>query len=93
MKKNKTTTSSEEDFLEFREVETSVLEVSCYTEDHRFQMKVYETVELLQEICPYTQAESTMRRLIAQYGEAYFFFNKTGGLCFLTDFAKPSSKE
>ena len=65
-------------------------QIRLHSDDHRFQMKVYETVELLQEVCPFSQAESTIRRLVAQYGEAYFFFNKTGNLCFLTDFVKPA---
>jgi hypothetical protein len=59
------------------------------TDDHRFQMKVYETIELIQDSCPFLQTESTIRRLLAQYGEAYLFFNHTGELCFLTDFVKP----
>ena len=62
------------------------------TDDHRFQMKVYETIELIQDACPFLQAESTIRRVLAQYGEAYLFFNHTGELCFLTDFVKPVEK-
>ncbi|MBX9744529.1 MAG: hypothetical protein K2X08_04890 [Chlamydiales bacterium] len=60
------------------------------TDDHRFQMKVYETVELLQDACPFLQTDSVIRRLLAQFGEAYLFFNQTGELCFLTDFVKPT---
>ena len=63
------------------------------TDDHRFQMRVYETIELLQDACPVTQAESTIRRSLAQYGEAYLFFNQTGELCFFTDFVKPVQGE
>ncbi len=63
------------------------------TDDHRFQMKVYEAVELIQDACPFLQTESTIRRVLAQYGEAYLFFNQTGELCFLTDFVKPVKKE
>lgn len=60
------------------------------TDDHRFQMKVYETVELLQDACPFLQTDSIIRPLLAQFGEAYLFFNQTGELCFLTDFVKPT---
>jgi hypothetical protein len=56
------------------------------TENHRFQMKVYETLEMLQDSCPYAQTESTIRRVLAQFGEAYLFFNPAGDLCFVTDF-------
>ncbi|MBS0625828.1 MAG: hypothetical protein JSS32_07250 [Verrucomicrobia bacterium] len=86
----------EEALLDLQELEALAAEIPFHTEDHQFQMKVYETVELLQEVSPFSQAESTIRRLIAQFGEAYFFFNKTGDLCFLTDFvssAKNAEKE
>lgn len=63
------------------------------TEDHRFQMRVYETIELIQDSCPFLQTESTIRRVLAQYGEAYLFFNQTGELCFLTDFVKPITSD
>lgn len=82
----------EEALQDLQELESLIPEIPFHTEDHKFQMKVYETVELLQEVCPYTRAESVIRRLLAQFGEAYFFFNKTGDLCFLTDFVK-SAKE
>ncbi len=56
------------------------------TEDLRYQMKVFNLVEKFQDAVPYLKSGSRMRRLLAEYGEAYFFFNKTGELCFLTDF-------
>ena len=62
------------------------------TEDHRFQMKVYEALEILQESCPYAQMESATRRLLAQFGEAYLFFNPAGDLCFVTDFVTSVAK-
>lgn len=63
------------------------------TDDHRFQMKVYETIELIQDACPFLQLESTTRRFLAQFSEAYLFFNPTGELCFLTDFVKPAQEK
>lgn len=69
--------------------ETSLLK----TDDHRFQMKVFEAIELLQDACPVSQTESTIRRSLAQYGEAYLFFNQTGELCFFTDFVKSYQNE
>ena len=63
------------------------------TEDHRFQMKVYEALEVIQESCPQVQMESATRRLLAQFGEAYLFFNPAGELCFVTDFVTSVAKQ
>ena len=63
------------------------------TDDHRFQMKVFEAIELLQDACPVSQTESTIRRSLAPFGEAYLFFNQTGELCFYTDFVKSIKSE
>jgi len=62
------------------------------TDNHHLQMQVIETVELLQEAFPSLKTESLTRRFLAQYGEAYLFFNHTGELCFLTDFTKSPSQ-
>lgn len=77
----------------FLDEELSAPESLLKTEDHRFQMKVIETIELLQDACPVSQAESAFRRSLAQFGEAYIFFNQTGELCFFTDFVKSSHSE
>lgn len=68
------------------ELEELVSEIPQHKKDPLLQAEIYELVDQLQDLCPYTAQAQMIRKLIACFGDAYFFFNKTGNVCFLTDF-------
>lgn len=68
------------------ELESLVPYISKHEGDSEFQNQLFEIVEQLQDLCPYTSHAALIRKIVAQFGDAYFFFNKTGDVCFLTDF-------
>lgn len=71
---------------DLQELEGLVPHIPTHEGDAEFQYQVYELIEQLQDLCPYTSHSSMIRKLVAHFGDAYFFFNKTGDICFLTDF-------
>jgi hypothetical protein len=68
------------------ELEALVSQIPTHVGDLELQTEIFETVEQLQDLCPHTPHSSMIRKLVACFGDAYFFFNKTGNVCFLTDF-------
>lgn len=80
------TQAEEEALRDLMELETLVTEIPAHIGEPEFQAQVYDTVEQLQDLCPYTAHAGMIRKIVACFGDAYFFFNQTGDVCFLTDF-------
>jgi hypothetical protein len=51
-----------------------------------FRNQIFENIEQLQDSSPYVPHAASARKIVAQFGDACFFCNKRGDLCFLTDF-------
>lgn len=78
----------EEALRDLQEVEQLVAYIPKHKDDTEFQGHLFELIDQLQDLCPYTTRGGLIRKLVAQFGDAYFYFNQTGDLCFLTDFVK-----
>lgn len=67
-------------------------QIASYThqspEEGLFQSPLFELVDQLEDLSPYLRESTLVRKLIAPFGDAYFYFNQMGDLCFLTDFVK-----
>lgn len=68
------------------ELEALVSEIPGHIGDEELQAHIYETVEQLQDLSLFIPQAGMIRKIVACFGDAYFFFNKTGDVCFLTDF-------
>ena len=71
---------------DLRELKSLVANLPDHAGDVEFQTQVFELVDQLQDLCLHTHYGSALRKLVAHFGDAYFFFNKTGDPCLLTDF-------
>lgn len=80
------TEAEKEALRDLLELEELVSQIPSHVGDVELQTQIFETVEQLQDVCPYTAHSGMIRKLVACFGDAYFFFNKTGDVCFLTDF-------
>jgi len=78
--------AEEEALRDLQELQGLVPHIPTHQGDAEFQSQVYEIIEQLQDLCPYTPHSAMIRKLVAHFGDAYFFFNRTGDICFLTDF-------
>lgn len=76
----------EEVLQDLTELEGLVQYIPEHKGDATFQSHIYDLVDILQELCPFSKQEVLIRKLVAQFGDAYFFYNQTGDLCLLTDF-------
>jgi hypothetical protein len=79
--------SLEEEILrDMEEVEALVAQLPKHLEDESFKAEIFEAIEELRDLGPYSGHSAMIRKLVACFGDAYFFFNQTGNLCLLTDF-------
>ncbi len=81
----------EEALSDLRELRQLVFHLPNYKGDIEFQQQLFELVDQLQDLCPYSPCANLIRKLVARFGDAYFYYNQTGDLCFLTDFIKEAS--
>lgn len=54
--------------------------------DLHFQLMMAELVDQLQEPGLAKRQSSIMHKMVARYGDAYFFYNSKGEFCLLTGF-------
>ena len=51
-----------------------------------FELMLAEIIDQIQDVCPNVRQVASLRKSVAQYGDAYFFYNQSGEFCLLTDF-------
>jgi hypothetical protein len=51
-----------------------------------FELMLAEIIDQIQDVCPNLRQVASLRKSVAQYGDAYFFYNQSGEFCLLTDF-------
>ena len=56
--------------------------------DLHFHLMMAELVDQLQEATPLQRQSATLRKVVARFGDAYFFYNPKGEFCLLTDFLR-----
>ena len=83
--------SSEEELLE--ELESLVPQVSDHSEELDYQLMMAEIVDHIQDTCPVLRQSAALRKLVAPFGDAYFFYNQAGDFCLLTDFLEEGQEK
>jgi hypothetical protein len=79
--------SPKKEILEdLKELKALVENLPDHLGDGEFKTQIFEIVDQIQDIVPYTSHAPALRKLVAHFGDAYYFFNKTGDSCFLADF-------
>jgi hypothetical protein len=84
---NKMTSSLEQELIEeLKELELLLSPTPKPQEEVGFELMMAELIDQIQDVCPNLRRVSSLRKSIAQYGDAYFFYDQKGDFCFLTDF-------
>ncbi len=68
------------------EAEVLVPMFSGQSETLGFQLMMAELIDQLQDAPKDARQCSKLRGIVAEFGDAYFFYNQTGDLCLLTGF-------
>ncbi len=74
----------QEALQDLKELEGLIPQIPAHEKDAEFHAQLYDLVEQIRDVCPYTSQPKLIRGLVAHFGDAYFFFNKTGDVCFLS---------
>ncbi len=63
---------------------------NCTAEENdlHFHLMMAELVDQLQDATPLQRQSASLRKSVACFGDAYFFYNPKGEFCLLTDFLR-----
>jgi hypothetical protein len=61
---------------------------SAHENDLHFQLMMAELVDQLEEATPFQRQSASLRKMVARFGDAYFFYNPQGDFCLMTDFLR-----
>ncbi len=86
MKEKKKKPLEREALEELQELEDLAADLPQHHGDLQYELMIAEIVDQLQDVCPKVKQAAALRKLVAQFGDAYFFYNETGDFCLLTDF-------
>ncbi len=76
---------SEQEALEdLQELEFLAAQIPEHQREIGFELMMAELVDHIQDASPKIRQEAALRKIVAQFGDAYFFYNQTGDFCLLT---------
>jgi hypothetical protein len=85
--------SPEQEVLEdLQELEFLAAQIPQDEEEIGYELMMAELVDRIRDVCPKVRQASALRKLVAQFGDAYFFYNQTGDFCLMTDFLLESNE-
>lgn len=74
-----------------RELEALVSIIPESSEELNFQLMMVEIVDQIQSASSIKRQSAALRKLVARFGDAYFFYNPAGEFCLLADFSQKNS--